>query len=109
MDLAETSKESLTMIPIIIANNQYQFVSYFTSGGAFGSGGWNAITWVHLILYIFEDQEVIYSRHYRYKSNLVRADSREEILAVPPLAAVKQEHWDELVRLAMKDYIKRLK
>jgi len=52
---------------------------------------------------------VIYSRHIRYKSDQVWADSEDEILAVPPLAAVKQEHWDELVRRAMKDYIKRLK
>ncbi|MCH6198839.1 hypothetical protein MMU07_04575 [Aquiflexum sp. LQ15W] len=103
------SKHNTVLVPLIYADNQYQFTGYFTSGGAFGSSGWNAITWLHLFVFIFQNEEIIYSRHIRYKSDVVWADTEEEILAVPPLAAVRQEHWDELVRLAMKDYIKRVK
>jgi hypothetical protein len=102
--------DSLTVfLPLIIVNNQFQFTASFTSGGGFNDNGWNAITWLNLMVYVMKEQKVIYSRHIRYKSEIIWADTKSEILAVPPLAAVKQEHWDELVRLAMEDYIKRLK
>lgn len=107
--IVDTTSKSAILVPIIIANNDYRFVSYFTSGGGFGGGGWNTITWLHLIVYIFKDQEVVYSRHYRYKSIVIQVESKGEAMEMPPLTPVKQEHWDELVRLAMKDYIERLK
>jgi hypothetical protein len=74
-----------------------------------GSSGYNILTWLSLFVFVVDQNEIVYSRHIRYKSDQVWADTEEEILAVPPLAAVRQEHWDELVMLAMKDYIKRMK
>ncbi|WP_114752798.1 hypothetical protein [Pleomorphovibrio marinus] len=107
--LADSIIGNVKLIPIIYAHNQYSFVTSFSGVGNFSSKGWYFITYLSLFVFVIKEDEIVYSRHIRYKSDQVWADSREEILAVPPLAAVKQEHWDELVRLAMEDYIKRLR
>jgi len=108
-ELAGSTNGKTILIPLIYAYNRIAFTAYFTSGGGFGDNGWYFITYLDLIVFIVKSDKVIYSRHFSYKSDQVWADTRSEIEAVPPLAAVKQEHWDELVRLAMEDYIKRLK
>jgi len=108
-NIAEYSKGITALVPIVYVQNQYSFTASFTSGGAFSNNGWYFITYLSLIVVVIEKDEIIYSRHIRYKSDQVWADTKSEIEAMPPLAAVKQEHWDELVRLAMEDYIKRLK
>ena len=107
--LAGNTQNITVLMPIVYAHNQFSFTGFISSGGISGDNGWYILTWLDLIVYIIRDEEIIYSRHIRYKSNQVWADIKSEILVVPPLAAVKQEHWDELVRLAMEDYIKRLK
>jgi hypothetical protein len=108
-ELAGNTEGVAVLVPLVYAYNLFSFTGFISSGGLAGSSGWYFISYLDLIVYIVKDQKVIYSRHIRYKSDQVWADSEDEILAVPPLAAVKQEHWDELVRRAMKDYIKRLK
>jgi hypothetical protein len=107
--LAGNTSNQTVLIPVINAINRFAFTGFISSGGISGDSGFYFITWLDLIVYIIRDDQIIYSRHISYKSDQVWANSRAEILDVPPLAAVKQEHWDELVRLAMKDYIKRLK
>jgi hypothetical protein len=108
-ELAGNTEGVSVLVPLVYGYNRISFTGFISSGGLAGSSGWYFISYLDLIVYIVKDQKVIYSRHIRYKSDQVWADSEDEILAVPPLAAVKQEHWDELVRQAMKDYIKRLK
>ncbi len=108
-ELAGDTQGVAVLVPLVYAYNRFSFTGFISSGGVSGSSGWSFITWLNFFVYVLRDDQVIYSRLFVYKSDQVWADSREEILAVPPLAAVKQEHWDELVRLAMKDYIKRLR
>jgi len=106
---SENLESEIILVPIIYSYNSYFFTAFFTSGGGFGDNGWSFITYLDLIVFMIKNKEIIYSRHIRYKSDQIWADTNSEIEAIPPLAAVKQEHWDELVRLAMEDYIKRLK
>jgi hypothetical protein len=108
-ELAGATDGVSVLVPLVYGYNRFSFAAFISSGGLAGSSGWYFISYLDLIVYIVKDDQVIYSRHIRYKSDQVWADTEEEILSVPPLAAVKQEHWDELVRLAMKDYIKRMK
>lgn len=107
--LAGNTDGKSILLPIVYSYNRFSFTGFISSGGMSGNNGWYILTWLDLIVYIIKDEKIIYSRHIRYKSNQIWANSRAEILDVPPLAAVKQEHWDELVWLAMEDYIKRLK
>jgi hypothetical protein len=108
-ELAGSTEGVTVLVPLVYAYNRFSFTGFISSGGMSGSSGWYFITWLNLFVYVIRDDQVIYSRLIVYKSDQVWADSRDEILAVPPLVAVKQEHWDKLVRLAMKDYFKRLK
>jgi hypothetical protein len=108
-ELAGNTKGVSILIPLVYAYNNFSFTGFISSGGMLGSSGWYFITYINLFVFVICDEQIIYSRHFVYKSDQVWVDSKDEILAVPPLVAVKQEHWDKLVRLAMKDYIKRLK
>jgi hypothetical protein len=107
--LAESSPGKIKIVPVVYAHNQYTFAASFSSGGLFSSNGWFFVTYLSLFVFVIKEDEIIYSRQIQFASDQVWANSKNEILAVPPLAAVRQEHWDELVRLAMKDYIKRMK
>ena len=109
LEMAGNKTSKFILVPFIHAYNNIAFTCYITSGGMAGNNGFYFITWLDLIVFIVKGEEIIYSRQIRYKSDQVWADTKSEIEAIPPLAAVKQEHWDELVRLAMEDYIKRLK
>jgi len=108
-EIAGDTRNSPALVLITNAHNQYLFSGFISSGGMAGSSGYAITTWLGLFVFVVDQNEIVYSRHIRYKSDQIWADSEDEILAVPPLAAVKQEHWDELVRRAMKDYIKRMK
>jgi len=107
--IAGDTRNSPALVLITFAHNQFFFTGFISSGGMAGSSGYTILSWLSLFVFVVDQNEIVYSRHIRYKSDQVWADSEDEILAVPPLAAVKQEHWDELVRRAMKDYIKRMK
>lgn len=108
-ELAGDTKGIAVLVPLIYGYNNFSSSGYISSGGLSGSSGWFFISFINFFVYVILNDHIIYSRHILYKSDQVWADTEEEILAVPPLAAVRQEHWDELVRLAMKDYIKRMK
>jgi hypothetical protein len=108
-EIAGDTRDSPALVLITYAHHQYFFTGFISSGGMAGSSGYTTLTWLSLFVFLVDQNEIVYSRHINYKSDQIWADTEEEILAVPPLAAVKQEHWDELVRLAMKDYIKRMK
>ena len=74
-----------------------------------GNIGFHVVSFVNLIVYLVEDDKIIYSNQIRHTTERTWADTRAEAEALPPAPLVKQEHWDELVRLAMEDYNKRLK
>jgi hypothetical protein len=108
-DIADADASTPILVPIIHILTRNSFTSFISSGGLAGSNGFNVVSFVNLIVYVVEDGEIVYSRHVRHSSDITKANSREEAEAIPPAPLVTQEHWDELVRRAMKDYIKRLK
>jgi hypothetical protein len=107
--IAGNYQKTRILIPVINLRNSIIFTGYITSGGMSGSNGFNMVSFVNLIVFIIEDKEIIYSRQIRHSSEITKADSRVEAEAIPPAPLVTQEVWDELVRLAMEDYTKRLK
>jgi hypothetical protein len=65
-------------------------------------------TSLKLIVLILENNKIIYSEKQRYVSKKTFANSLEEVRAIPPAYQVREEHIEELVRRAMKRYVKRL-
>ena len=108
-EVAGDTHGCLTLIPFIYIFNRISFTGYITSGGMAGNNGFHVVSFVNLIVYLVEDDKIIYSNQIRYTTERTWADTRAEAEALPPAPSVNQEHWDELVRLAMEDYIKRLK
>jgi hypothetical protein len=86
----------------------YRFTGYMTSNLVAGDGGFRKYTSISLIIFIVKNGEVIYSDHRRYASKRTMANSLEEVRAIPPAYQVREEHIDELVRRAMKRYVRRL-
>lgn len=96
------------IIPLVRTVDLYRFTGYMTSNMVAGDGGFRNFTSVRLIVFVIENGEVIYSDHRRYASKRTMANSLEEVRAIPPAYQVREEHIDELVRRAMKRYVKRL-
>jgi len=108
-EIAGDSNGCVILVPFISILNKIGFTGFISSGGITGGNGFIVNSFVHLIVFIVENGEIIYSRQIRHSSERTWADTRAEAEALPPAPSVNQEHWDELVRLAMEDYIKRLK
>ncbi len=98
----------LKMVPVIYVDNAADVGLYMSSSG--GSGGdFYIVTHLKLLVNIYRDENLIYRKSVRYVSKDTKVANFEEAYQVPSAVNVRQEHLDELVRLAMKDYIKRLK
>ena len=108
-EIAGDTKGRLTLVPFIYIFNSISFTGYITSGGMAENNGFHLMTFLNLMVFIVKNDEIVYSSQALHTTERTWADTRAEAEALPPAPLVKQEHWDELVRLAMEDYIKRLK
>jgi hypothetical protein len=108
-EVAGESNDHLVLVPVISILNKIGFTGFISSGGMAGSSGFIMNSFVNLIIFIVQNNEIIYISQIRHSSDTTKANSRSEAEAIPPAPLVTQEVWDELVRLAMEDYIKRLK
>jgi len=108
-NIAGDTKDKMILIPFIYIFNSITFTGYITSGGMAGNNGFHLMTFLNMMVFIVKNNEIVYSSQALHTTERTWADSRAEAEALPPAPLVKQEHWDELVRLAMEDYIKRLK
>jgi hypothetical protein len=108
-DIAGGQSENVVILPTVYLHNRITNTAFISSGGLAGSSGFHVVSFLNLIVFVVKDGQIIYSRQYMHTSERTWANSREEAEAIPPAPLVTQEHWDELVRLAMKDYIKRMK
>lgn len=108
-EVAGDSNGCVTLVPFISILNKIGFTGFISSGGITGGDGFIMNSFVNVIIFIVDNDEIIYSRQIRHSSERTLADSRAEAEALPPAPLVTQEVWDELVRLAMEDYLKRLK
>jgi hypothetical protein len=71
--------------------------------------GFHLVSFVNIIVYLVKDSEILYSRQIRHSTERTWTNTLNEAEALPPAPLVKHEHLDELIRLAMEDYMKRLK
>lgn len=108
-DIAGSDTNTLVLVPIIHILTRNAFTGFISSGGLAGSSGFSVQSYIDVVIFIVENGEIIYSRQALHSSDITWANSREEAEAIPAAPLVTKEHWDELVRLAMKDYIKRMK
>ncbi len=101
--------ESRYLVPLINIADIYRFTGYMTSNFVAGDEGFMRYTSLSLLVFIIENDKIIYATKHRYASKRTFANSLEEVRAIPPAYQVREEHIEELVRRAMKRYIKRLK
>jgi len=102
------SKGKRVLVPVLNITDLYMFTGYMTSNFVPGDGGFMNFTSLSLMIFIIEDNEVIFADHIRYASKRTMANSLDEVRAIPPALEVNEEHIEELVRRAMKRYIKKL-
>ncbi len=102
------SNNKKVLFPIVVVDDIYQFTGYMTSNQVAGDDGFMHNTSLKLIVLILENNKIIYSEKQRYVSKKTFANSLEEVKAIPPAYQVREEHIEELVRRAMKRYVKRL-
>lgn len=102
------SKGKKVLVPVVNIADLYTFTGYMTSNMVAGDGGFMNFTSLSLMIFIIEDNKVIFAEHRRYASKRTFANSLEEVRAIPPAYQVREEHIEELVRRAMKKYVKRL-
>jgi hypothetical protein len=100
-----TNDSRIRLFPIIYINNLSLKNIYITSSGIAGGGEYLRDTFLTIVIYLIKDSEIIYLKSARYgpiSSETVTYDEK-------PPKQLEQEHWDKLVELVMRDYIKRLK
>ena len=95
---------NFTIIPFIYFDDYYRRYIYFSSGGVAGGGGYIKKPFLKLIIFILKDKEIIYISNSVHVAKSYHTSSKDNMLSTR-----KQEHWDNLVELAMRDYIKRMK
>lgn len=97
------------IIPFFQISDIYRFTGYLTSNFVAGNDGYMNFTSVSLIVFVVKNGEIIYSDHRRYASKRTMAPTLEEVKAIPAAYQVREEHIEELVRRAMRRYVRRLK
>jgi len=100
-----TDRNKLIIFPIIHIDNITQRAVFVSSIGMPGGGYYMRDILLKLAIYIIKNNEIIYLKSARYGPVSSETATPEE---EPPLK-LKQKHWDNLVALAMRDYIKRMK
>jgi hypothetical protein len=105
-EIMEISKPNGTLraVPVIYINNRALKNRYFTSKGIPGGGGYLRDTFLNIMIYFIENDEIIYLKSAWFGPVSSETATYDE----EPPKKLEQEHWDRLVRLVMSDYIKRL-
>jgi hypothetical protein len=105
--IIEISKPNNTLkaVPFIYINNRSLKHLYFTSKGIPGGGEYLRDTFLNIIIYFIKDNEIIYLKSAWYGP----VSSETALPDEAPPKKLEQEHWDKLVELVMRDYIKRMK
>jgi hypothetical protein len=106
--LGINSKGKRVLIPIIQIDDIFRFTAYITSNNVSGDAGFNNVTYFSFLPVIIENNKVIYADNIRYGSKGTTTHSREEAENLPIAYQVKEKHIEELVRRAMRRYVKRL-
>ena len=94
--------DRLRLVPTI--HIEYGFRRHvYAAGAGFASSGMYRDIFLSLQVYVFRGEDLIFSRAMYHLS-----DSREVDNYNAPVVSPQQEHWDKLVDLVMKPYVKQL-
>jgi hypothetical protein len=99
-----TTGKNLTLVPFIYFDDYYRKYIYFSSTGVAGGGGYIKKPYLKMIVFLLDGDNIIYARSAIHFGKGHHVNEKEDIDKV-----ISQDHWDKLVELVMKDYIKRLK
>jgi hypothetical protein len=102
-DISE-SNSTLSAVPFVYINNRALSNRYFTSKGIPGGGGYLRDTFLNMTIYLVKNDEIVYHKSAWFgpvssETATYNEDSPKKL---------EQEHWDNLVRLVMLDYINRV-
>ena len=101
---------SLILLPVVYLYNTVNFTGFMSSGGVAGDNGFFVHTYFYTMVYMIKNEQIVYKKFIRYKSEKSQNfNTRQEAVENAFAPMIKQEHWDEIVRLVMNDYVKRLK
>jgi hypothetical protein len=100
------------LIPFIrIVNQDITFITPTASSGS-PAGGMKRDPMVGIVVYLFDNNELIYLRRFNFSGKVINVykDEHGNILDEdtdkPVKSTIEQKHWDKLVELVMRDYIK---
>ncbi|MDX2283875.1 MAG: hypothetical protein NW241_06915 [Bacteroidia bacterium] len=92
----------LRLVPII--HIEYLFRSHmYAAGAGFASSGLLRNIFLTTHVYMFRGEELVFSRGMYYIADTEYLDTHED-----PVTSLEQKHWNELVRLMLKPYVKEL-
>ena len=94
----------LRLIPIIYLDNHYLIHSFVGSSGTFGGGYYIKQTILRVLILVIDGDEIIYLRSAQHFGKAYPSIDEKE-----KRTNIEQKHWDNIVALAMRDYIKGMK
>lgn len=100
IEIAKLSGQKTVLVPFF---RIYQRTSVIIRGSPAMSHSIRKVSFLTLILMIVRDDQIIYRKGYWYSVG----ETVEE--KTDPYPEIEQIHWDNLVRLAMEDYMERMK
>ncbi len=100
LEIADSTGSSTVLVPFI---RIMQRTHVRIQGDPATSAVINKVSFVNLVVLVLKNDQIIYRRSFRYPFGH-HVESRSD-----PYPPIEQIHWDNLVRLAMEDYINRLK
>jgi hypothetical protein len=89
------------ILPIVYLDNRYRRFAVVGSSGTFTGGHYVKQTVLRLLILIIDGDEIIYLRSAKYFGDEIHTSDPKE-----KYSAIEQKHWDKLVELVMRDYIK---
>jgi len=98
------NENAIILLPIIHIDNVTQRAVMVSSRGIPDGGYFMRDIFLKIAIYLIKNNEIIYLKSARYGPVSSETATYDE----EPPKKLEQKHWDNLVRLVMNDYIRRL-
>jgi hypothetical protein len=93
----------IQMVPVILIDNSDMVVGSVSPAGALNTQK-SRSTFLRIIIYLTRDDQIIYKKAMFYSAKPAYVNDGQKVEV-----NIKQEHWNELMRRIMKEYVQRLK
>jgi hypothetical protein len=101
---ANNKNKGLTLVPILYLNSSHEKAMHFSLSGGASGGQYLKQTVLTIVIVILDGEEIIYLSSGKYFGKSYDSWNEKD-----PNANMTQMHWDKLVAMVMKDYLKRVK